>query len=204
MQTPQGHPSTNTLWPMWSRDAAFGEGSSQGRGLASTQSPRHLPSSGVHLRPPSTPLTHCQLPSGTQHHPASLVPQEALRTPLVTWGEGTTHCYCRALIPMAVGSRPLTSHGTNPMGRRVWSISRLGSIPSPSVNPFPSAGQEVTGREQRLDLRRLQFLPRDNLETQLKLSGSALGCSRARGTLRPAAMAGEPWGEPPGHTPGKG
>lgn len=59
------------------------------------------------------------------------------------------------------------------------------------------------GLDQRLDLRRLQFLPQDNLEIQLKLSVSCPGCSRAWGTLCPAAMAGERQG-PPGHTSGKG
>lgn len=58
------------------------------------------------------------------------------------------------------------------------------------------------GLKQRLDLRRLQLLPQDNLEIQLKLSVSLLGCSRATG--HPAAMAGERWGDPPGLKPGKG
>lgn len=47
------------------------------------------------------------------------------------------------------------------------------------------------GLKQRLDLRRLQLLPQDNLEIQLKLSVSLLGCSRATGHPAPCSHG---WG----------
>lgn len=56
------------------------------------------------------------------------------------------------------------------------------------------------GLDQRLDLRRLQFLPQDNLEIQLKLSVSCPGCSRAPGHPVPCSHGRGALGSPRAHT----
>lgn len=119
-----------------------------GLGGISVLSPGHLPAMSPIQRGSSSP---CKDPSDPA--PAIFIPRvptpPAPEVPgtLLPWQDtGTGN---RALLlqnfnlqgPGAAGSRSLTSCGSNPAGCRVWCISRLGNLPSPSLNPFPGAGQ---------------------------------------------------------------
>ena len=127
-------------------------------GDISVQSPRHHPATSPTQGGSSSPSEHptkpvvSSLPPPSTRHlhrpcPSSNVSEGLLGHPWSPWqdmGRGDRASPPQSLNSWgrgAAGSRPLTSCGTNPAERGVRSISRLGNLPSPSLNPFPGAGQ---------------------------------------------------------------